>query len=210
MRKIAAPLALALLCSFASTAGADERNRWWNVFVDESAAVVTLAGNTSVHPREQLGIEANFPFGLTLGNDFTYYSAGFGAGTVQRSSLGFRLGWNFFERRLQLVSRYDAVSTSYSNYNSSSSDGAGVEALFKMPLDQNHRFFLNLGGGWAYVGQVTLDRDTGQPAVSGDFGNALCSIFTIGLSSGCGNIFEHVTIPRSTFWHLGAGVGWVW
>lgn len=209
MRKFAA-LLLVVLCFSASLARADERNRWWNVFAGESAAVVTLAGNTSVHPRETLGIEANFPFGLTLGNDFSYYETAFGEGTVHRSTVGFRLGWNFFERRLQLVSRYDSVSTTYSNYNSNSSDGAGLEALFKIPLGEKHRFFLNFGGGWAYVNQVTLDRDTGTPAISGDFGNALCSLFTFGLSSGCGNIWDHVTIPRSTLWHLGAGLGWVW
>ena len=209
MRKLAAPL-LASLFLLSSSAQASERNRWWNVFVGESAAVVTLAGTTTVHPREDVGIEATFPFGLTLGNDFSYYQANFGPGTIHRSTLGFRLGWNFLERRLQLVSRYDAVSTSYSNYNSASSDGAGVEALYKIPLDQNQRFFLNLGGGWAYASQVTVDRDTGQPAVSSDFGNSLCSLFTLGLSSGCGNIWEHVTVPRTTFWHLGAGVGWIW
>jgi hypothetical protein len=210
MRKLAAPFLLAALSLFSCTAHADERSRWWNVFVGESAAVVTLSGKTTVNPREDIGIEATFPFGLTLGNDFSYYSASFGPGTVHRSALGFRLGWNFFERRLQLVSRYDAVSTTYSNYNAGSSNGAGVEAVYKIPLDQNHRFFLNVGGGWAYMSQVTLDRDTGTPAVSSDFGNSLCSLFTFGLSSGCGNIWEHVTIPRSTLWHLGAGVGWVW
>ena len=157
-----------------------------------------------------LRVEATFPFGLTLGNSYSDFKVPFGPGQLEQASLGFRLEWYFFDRKLQLVSRYDAMTTTFSNYSASSHSGYGVEGLFKLPITKNDRIFVNFGGGWSYISQVTLSRDTGVPSTTSDFGNARCSLFTLGPSSGCGDILENVTIPRSTFWHLRAGVGWVW
>jgi hypothetical protein len=203
-------VAVLLVLTFTTSAIADERARWWNVFGGLDAASVSFNGSSYFRALPKLGIEAQFPFGLTLGNSFTSYSMPFGAGTVQRTPLSFRLGWNFFGRKLQVVARYETVSTSYSNYSSSSSDGWGGELLYKMPIAKNNRWFLNLGAGYGYVSPVTLQRDTGVPATSSDFSNALCSLFTLGLSSGCGNIFQYVTIPRSAYWNVGSSVSWVW
>lgn len=208
-------LLLTLVCFlsslfFGELSFAEGRFRRWTLFGGGGAALFRLGEKTSVQARPHLGIEVAFPFGLTLGNDYHYVQGPFGPGQVKQSALSFRLGWHFLERKLQLVSRYDFVTTEFSNYDSAGHSGFGVEGLYRLPLTQNERFFLNIGGGWSYVDKVTVKRDTGRPVSSSDFTNSLCSVFSFGLSSGCGNVFEHVTVPKSSYWNLGAALAWVW
>ncbi len=189
---------------------AEGKYRRWSLFAGGGGALHTIGGNSSLQARPHLGIEVAFPFGLTLGNSYHYVEAPFGPGKVKQSGLAFRLGWHFLERALQVLGRYDFVTTEFSNYESGSHSGFGVETIYRMPLTKNERFFLNFGAGWSYVDKVTVRRDTGKPVTNSDFSNSLCNLFSFGLSSGCGNIFENVTVPKSSYWNLGAAVSWVW
>ena len=203
-------VAIILLGDFTPIAVAEAavKHRWWSLFGSPDLLLVKAQNQNYVRVRPRLGIDAQFPFGMTLGNEFSSHTEPYGPGRVKRTQIGFRFGWNFFERRLQLVTRLASVSTSYSNYESDSADSFGAEGVYRIPLSE--RFGLNIGAGWTYQKQVTLRRDTGTPISDSAFSNALCSFFTLGVASGCGNLYTRLTIPQSSYWHTGVGLEWIW
>lgn len=105
-------LSLLLIVSFLfpPCALAEEGFRRWSVFGGAGPALFRINQNSTVQARPIMGIEIAFPVGLTFGNHFAYVEAPFGPGRVYQTSVGFRFGWWVLER-LQLVARYDYVST---------------------------------------------------------------------------------------------------
>lgn len=207
MRSFTLLLLLSVLVS--PVAWGEEGFRRWSVFAGAGPALFRINNTSTVQARPLLGIEIAFPVGLTLGNHFAYVEAPFGPGRVYQTSVGFRFGWWVLER-LQLVARYDYVSTRYTGYNSASHEGFGFEANTRLPLGEKRRWVLLLGGGWSRANQVTLSRDTGQPVTNSQFANSLCELFTFGISSGCGNIMQYMTVPKSSYWHANAAIAWSW
>ena len=200
----------AFLLSLASPpALAESAFRRWSVYAGGGPSLFRINRHSTTRVRPFTGIEFAFPFGLTLGNHLAYQEAPFGPGRLYQTSLGFRLGY-WLTERLQLVARYDVVDTKFSGYNDSTHEGFGFELNSRLPIDSKRRFVLLFGGGWSQANEVTLSRDTGRPITNSAFTNSLCELFTLGLASGCGNVFERLTIPKSSYWHANVAVAWTW
>jgi hypothetical protein len=117
------------------------------------------------------------------------------------------VGYWLFERNLGLLARTGITSTSVDGYDSSSDDSHyGFETKYRIPLGKQFDIFFSVG--WTHYNSATLTHDTGVPVTNSDLENTLCTIFTLGLANGCGNVIQTLTVPAINALDAGVGLGY--
>lgn len=184
-----------------------ERHYW--VGLDAEVYHAYFSGNQSLFTRTvqvRPKVHVNYfleKIPLSLGGEFSSYSEP-GLVAVSRAELLGRIGYWWNHQQLGLILSAGYATTSIDRFSSDISSQVGLSAHYRIPIQMLE---MDLSLGWSFQDRVTLFGDSGIPQTNDPFANALCSVFSLGLSSGCGNTSTQATVPASNILYLGIGIG---
>jgi hypothetical protein len=126
---------------------------------------------------------------------------------IRRTDLTLHGGYWFFHRTLGVLAKLGTTDTSSDGFDSNSATHFGAEIKYRIPIAERINLIFN--AGWTHYGSTTLDHDTGIPLTDDPFENAVCSIITFGISSGCGDQITTLNVPASNMIDVGVGIAFL-
>jgi hypothetical protein len=123
---------------------------------------------------------------------------------IQRTDLSIHGGYWFFHRTLGLIAKLGTTDTSSDGFDHNSSTHFGAEIKYRVPVAERINLIFN--AGWTRYGSADLTHDTGIPQTDDPLANAFCSIFTFGLSNGCGDQIQTLNVPAANMVDVGVGL----
>jgi hypothetical protein len=143
------------------------------------------------------------PAPWNVGGSFSAYTISNGV-KIQRTDLTVHGGYWFFHRTLGLIAKLGTTDTSSDGFDHDTSTHFGAEIKYRIPLAERINLMFNVG--WTRYGSANLDHDTGIPLTNDPVSNAFCSIFTFGLSNGCGDQIQTLNVPAANMVDVGVGL----
>lgn len=173
----------------------------------EGGAFKNVTQNSSLEPRFAANLDFSLPTHWVVGGFIDNYEFNYGSTHVERSNLMFSGGYEFGDPGLTVRGFVGFQTTSTSGYDNASTTAGGLSLSYRLPLSRKWDIGLNLI--WQHFPETTLSHDTGTPVTNDAAINSLCTIFTLGLSNGCGNQTTSVTIPKSDAISLNLSIGFL-